>query len=119
LKSRGWVIGAPVVPAWRQWCTLQEVTDMQSQVLVQSVETEIELDRRLRRGDVLIVEPRATVRDGEWIVAESDAGPCVGRYFQAAGELVLYSLAPGVAPARVRQEDLHVRGVVIGVKTSL
>jgi SOS-response transcriptional repressor LexA len=92
---------------------------MGTQVFVQRVETEVELDRRLRRGDVLIVEPRDAVRDGEWIVAENGAGPCIGRYVQAAGELLLYPLGPGGAPAPVRYEDLHVCGVVIGVKTSL
>jgi len=92
---------------------------MRSHVFVQPVEVEVDLDRRLRCGDALIVESRATVRDGEWIVAASDAGPCVGRYVQTAGDLLLYPLVPGGVPTRVRRDDMHVCGVVIGVKTAL
>lgn len=92
---------------------------MERSVFVQPVGTEVGLDRRLRRGDSLIVESRTAVRDGELVVAESDVGPCVGRYVASAGELVLYPLETVGAPSRVRREDVHVRGVVIGVKTAL
>ena len=92
---------------------------MDRRVFLQPVNAEIELDRRLRCGDALVVEAREAVRDGEIIVAESEAGACVGRYVASAGEIVLYPLeAPG-APARLRREALHVRGVVIGVKSAL
>ena len=92
---------------------------MEHDVFVQPVGVEVELDRRLRRGDALIVEPRDAVRDGEIVVAESDLGPCVGQYATGAAEIVLYPLASGGTPSRVRRQDVHVRGVVIGVKSSL
>lgn len=88
-------------------------------VFIQLVKAEVELDRRLRRGDALVVEARDAVRDGEIVVADGASGACVGRYVASAGEIVLYPLeAPG-APARLRREALHVRGVVIGVRSTL
>jgi SOS-response transcriptional repressor LexA len=92
---------------------------MDGSVFVQPVGAEVQLDRRLRRGDALIVESRAAVRDGELVVAESEAGTAVGRYDAAAAEIVLYPLEAAGQPARVRRQELHVRGVVIGVKSSL
>jgi SOS-response transcriptional repressor LexA len=91
---------------------------MESQVFVQPVGVEVELDRRLRRGDALIVETRLTARDGELIVAESECGACVGRWATGA-EIVLYPLETAGAPARVRGEAVQLRGVVIGVRSSL
>jgi SOS-response transcriptional repressor LexA len=91
---------------------------MEHAVFVQPVRAEVALDRRLRCGDTLIVESRQNVRDGEIFVAEGDAGACVGRYTMA-GDLMLYPLDAAGDPAPVRREDLHVRGVVIGVKSPL
>ena len=92
---------------------------MSTQVFVQPVGAEVDVDRRLRRGDALIVEARDVVRDGEIVVAESDAGPCVGRYTASAGEIVLYPIESAGAPCRARRESLRVRGVVIGVRSAL
>ena len=92
---------------------------MSGHVFVQSVGAEVDLDRRLRRGDVLIVEARDAVRDGEIIVADSEFGACVGHFATGVGEIVLYPLEASGAPHRVRCEDLRVRGVVIGVRSAL
>jgi SOS-response transcriptional repressor LexA len=87
-------------------------------VFVQSVSVEVALDRRLRRGDALIVESRQAARDGELIVADGESGVCVGRW-AAGGDIVLYPLESSGAPAQARCENLHVRGVVIGVRSTL
>jgi SOS-response transcriptional repressor LexA len=92
---------------------------MERNVFVQPVGAEVEIDRRLRRGDALIVEAREAVRDGEIFVAESGAGPCVGRWNAAASEILLYPLEVAGAPARLERQALHVRGVVIGVRSAL
>jgi len=92
---------------------------MEHEVFVQRVGAEVDLDRRLRCGDALIVESRDVVRDGEIVIAESDSGPCVGQYATRAAEIVLYPIAAAGEPARIRRQDLHVRGVVIGVKSAL
>ena len=92
---------------------------MSERVFVQSVGAEVDFDRRLRRGDVLIVEARDAVRDGEIIVADSESGACVGRFATGTGEIVLYPLEAAGAPQRARCEDLRVRGVVIGVRSAL
>jgi SOS-response transcriptional repressor LexA len=91
----------------------------EQQVFIQPVGVEVELDRRLRRGDALIVESRAAARDGELIVAESAFGACVGRWTAAAADVLLYPLESPSGPARVQRADLQVRGVVIGVRSAL
>jgi SOS-response transcriptional repressor LexA len=91
---------------------------MDHDVFIQPVHAEVELDRRLRCGDSLIVESRDALRDGEIFVAESDVGACVGRW-ALTGDLMLYPLESVGLPARVHREDLRVRGVVIGVKSPL
>ena len=92
---------------------------MPKRVFTQSVGTEIDLDRRLRRGDVLIVEARDAARDGEIIVADGESGACVGRFAAGADEIVLYPLEAAGAPRRARCEALRVRGVVIGIRSAL
>ena len=91
---------------------------MDHDVFMQPVRAEVELDRRLRRGDSLIVESRDALRDGEIFVAESAAGACVGRWAQT-GDLTLYPRESIGLPALVRREDLRLLGVVIGVKSPL
>jgi SOS-response transcriptional repressor LexA len=92
---------------------------METHVFVQSVENEVDLDRRLRRGDALIVEERQTVRDGELVVAEADSGAVVGRFAAAQPDMLVYPLAAPGGPRRVRHEALRVRGVVIGLRSAL
>ncbi|HZM16179.1 MAG TPA: S24 family peptidase [Candidatus Krumholzibacteria bacterium] len=92
---------------------------METQVFVQTVGVEVELDRRLRRGDVLIVEARRDVRDGELVVAEGDGGAVVGRYAAAQPELLVHPLQTQGGPQRVQRQSLRVRGVVIGVRSAL
>ncbi|HZL85616.1 MAG TPA: S24 family peptidase [Candidatus Krumholzibacteria bacterium] len=92
---------------------------METNVFVQAVEIEVDLDRRLRRGDALIVEERQTVRDGELVVAEADRVAVVGRFAGAEPDMLVYPLAAQGGPRRVRREALHVRGVVIGLRSVL
>ncbi|MFQ5600690.1 MAG: hypothetical protein ACE5G2_09050 [Candidatus Krumholzibacteriia bacterium] len=92
---------------------------MDTQVFIQPVEVEVDLDRRLRNGDALIVEARDTVRDGELVVAEGESGAVVGRYVATEPELLVYPLEKPGTPARVRREALRVRGVVIGLRSAL
>ena len=92
---------------------------MSARVFTQSVGVEIDLDRRLRRGDVLIVEARDAVRDGEIIVADGESGACVGRFATGADEIVLYPLEAAGLSRRTRCEALRVRGVVIGIRSAL
>lgn len=88
-------------------------------VFVQPVGVEVDLDRRLRRGDALIVEARESVRDGELVVAEAAGGAVVGRYTAARADLLVYPLEVPGAPQRVQRARLRVRGVVIGLRSAL
>ena len=92
---------------------------MPASVFTQPVATEIDLDRRLRRGDVLIVEVRDAVRDGEIVVVDGESGACVGRFATGADEIVLYPLEAAGLSRRTRCEALRVRGVVIGIRSAL
>jgi len=87
-------------------------------VYVQPVKTEIELDRHLHCGDQLIVERREQARVGEWIVAESDAGMCVGLYAETP-ELTLYPLETTGHRMALARHAVRVRGVVIGMRSAL
>jgi hypothetical protein len=89
-----------------------------SLVYVQPVQVEVELDRHLHCGDELIVEQRAQARVGEWIVAESSAGACVGLY-SADTELTLYTLAVPQQMFSMKRENVNIRGVVIGMRSAL
>lgn len=87
-------------------------------VYIQPVRNDVELDRHLHRGDELIVERRQQARIGEWIIAEVEAGTCVGLYSDRP-ELRLYPLeTPGGCVALPRQ-DVRVCGVVIGMRSAL
>jgi len=89
-----------------------------SSLYIQSVRTEVELDRHLHSGDELIVERRQEARVGEWIVVESDAGACVGLYSENT-ELLLYALETPGRPRTMQRQDVSVRGVVIGMRSAL
>ncbi len=91
---------------------------MGSHVYVQPVQVEVELDRHLHPGDELIVEQRTDARVGEWIIAESDAGACVGLY-SADAELTLYGLEVPRQMFSMKRENVHIRGVVIGMRSVL
>lgn len=92
---------------------------METHVFIQPVEVEVDLDRRLQRGDSLIVEARNQARDGELVIADGATGACVGRYESSKPELLLYALEVESAPTRVQRNDVQVLGVVIGMKSSL
>jgi hypothetical protein len=87
-------------------------------MFVQTVHAPVDLDRRLRHGDALIVEERAALRDGELFVAESAAGAWIGRYAAGTDPLWMYSLEAGT-PAALPRDTVHVRGAVIGVRTAI
>ena len=87
-------------------------------VFEQRVHAQVDLDRRLRHGDALIVEERTALRDGEWFVAESDAGAWIGRYAAGTDPFWMYSLEVG-APESLPRDAVHVRGVVIGVRSAI
>jgi hypothetical protein len=87
-------------------------------VFEQRVHAQVDLDRRLRHGDALIVEERTTLRDGEWFVAESAAGAWIGRYAAGTDPFWMYSLEIG-APESLPRDSVQVRGVVIGVRSAM
>ncbi len=87
-------------------------------VFVQLVHAQVDLDRRLRHGDALIVEERAVLRDGELFVAESDTGAWIGRYAAGTDPFWMYSLDVG-SPKSLPRDTVHVRGAVIGVRSAI
>lgn len=75
------------------------------------------LDVLLNDGDVVVMRPAVTARDGELVAVRL----CVGNTFllkrwQAAGPRVrLYSDDPRVAPMYVENDQVEVRGAVVAV----
>ena len=92
---------------------------MSTHVFVQPVGVDVDLDRRLRRGDALIVEARGDARDGEVVVAETEDGAVIGRYAAAQDDVLVYALETAAAPRRVPRAGLRLRGVVIGWRSAL
>jgi SOS-response transcriptional repressor LexA len=88
-------------------------------VFIQPVHVAIDLDRPLRPGDALVVEARQEAREGELVVAEEEGEAVVGRYTAARPHLVVVSLETVGEPRRVRRDTLRLRGVVIGLRSTL
>jgi repressor LexA len=74
------------------------------------------VDEGIRDGDYIIVEGRETANEGETIVALIDGQATVKKFFRADdGRIRLEPANATMSPIFVAQEDLTVRGVVVGL----
>lgn len=72
------------------------------------------IDEQIRDGDYVVVEPRATVRNGQTVVALLDNGEAtLKRFYRERDGIRLQPANDQYEPIRVR--DCKVQGVVIGV----
>jgi repressor LexA len=84
---------------------------------VLQVRGESMIEEQIRDGDYVIVENRQTARDGEMVIAllQGDAVTLKKIYREAGGRVRLQPANARMDPFYVREEDLRIQGVVIGV----
>jgi repressor LexA len=75
------------------------------------------IDEQIRDGDFVIVENRSHARDGEMVIAllEGERATLKKLYREGGGRVRLQPANPRMKPIYVDQDDIRVRGVVIGV----
>jgi repressor LexA len=74
------------------------------------------VDEGIRDGDYIIVEGRQTANEGETVVALIDGQATVKKFFHTGdGRIRLEPANASMSPIFVPQEDLTVRGVVVGL----
>jgi repressor LexA len=88
-----------------------------SETYVLQVKGESMIEEQIRDGDYVIVENRQTARDGEMVIAllENDNVTLKKIYREAGGRVRLQPANARMDPFYVREEDLRIQGVVIGV----
>ena len=75
------------------------------------------IEEQIRDGDYVIVEDRQTARDGEMVIALLDGENATLKKFyrESGGTIRLQPANSAMRPIYVDEEDVRVRGVVIGV----
>jgi repressor LexA len=75
------------------------------------------IEEQIRDGDYVIVENRDHARDGEMVIAllHGERATLKKLYREGGGKVRLQPANPKMKPIRVDQDDIRIRGVVIGV----
>jgi len=74
------------------------------------------IDEHIRDGDLVVVEDRKTVRDGEMVIALLDGSDVTLKKFYRENEHIrLQPANDAVAPIVVESDAVQVQGVVVGV----
>ncbi len=80
------------------------------------VKGESMVDEGIRDGDYIIVEGRDAANPGETVVALIGEEATVKKYFpERNGQVRLQPANPSMDPIFVREDDLRIRGVVVGL----
>ena len=85
-------------------------------VYVLKVKGESMVDEQVREGDYVIVESRAEARNGEMVVALLDGeNVTLKKYYREKEDIRLQPAHPTMKPIYVKENDLKIQGVVIGL----
>ncbi len=85
-------------------------------VYVLKVKGESMIDEQVRDGDYVIVENRTEARNGEMVVALLDGDSAtLKKFYREKGEIRLQPAHPTMKPILVKERDLKIQGVVIGL----
>ncbi len=85
-------------------------------VFVLKVKGESMIDEQVRDGDYVIVENRIEARNGEMVVALLDGDSAtLKKFYREKGEIRLQPAHPTMKPIHVKERDLKIQGVVIGL----
>ncbi len=85
-------------------------------VYVLKVKGESMVDEQVREGDYVVVESRAEARNGEMVVALLDGeNVTLKKYYREKEDIRLQPAHPTMKPIYVKENDLKIQGVVIGL----
>jgi repressor LexA len=74
------------------------------------------LDEQIRDGDYVVVEERTTAENGETVIALLKGEEVtLKKFYRENGYIRLQPANPVMKPIRVKEEDLRIQGIVIGV----
>lgn len=87
-----------------------------SNLYVLQVKGDSMIEDHIQDGDYVIVESRETARNGETVVALIEGeSATLKRFYREGARIRLQPANAAMAPIMVREEDLRVQGVVLGV----
>lgn len=85
-------------------------------VYVLKVKGESMVDEQVREGDYVVVESRSEARNGEMVVALLDGeNATLKKYYREKEEIRLQPAHPTMKPIYVKENELKIQGVVIGL----
>ena len=85
-------------------------------VYVLKVKGESRVDEQVREGDYVVVESRSEARNGEMVVALLDGeNATLKKYYREKEEIRLQPAHPTMKPIYVKENELKIQGVVIGL----
>ena len=85
-------------------------------VYVLRVKGESMVEDQVRDGDYVIVENRASARNGEMVVALLQGeNATLKKYYREKGQIRLQPAHPTMKPILANEEDVKIQGVVIGL----
>ena len=74
------------------------------------------IDEQIRDGDLVVVEDRQTVQNGEMVIALlEDSEVTLKKFYRENGHIRLQPANDAIAPMIVRADKIQVQGVVVGV----
>ena len=74
------------------------------------------IDEQIRDGDLVVVEDRQTVQNGEMVIALLEGFEVtLKKFYRENGHIRLQPANDAIAPIIVRADKIQVRGVVVGV----
>jgi repressor LexA len=98
----------------REVLNLEELFVSPHETFVLRVRGDSMVDDQIRDGDYVVVEKRATARDGETVVALLGGGEAtLKRLYRGADGVRLQAANPNYKP--IKTKDVHIQGVVVGV----
>jgi repressor LexA len=86
-----------------------------SETFVLQVKGDSMLEDHILDGDYIIVEKRTQAQNGEIVVALMDNEATVKRLYREAGQVRLQPANASMQPIYVKEGDLQIQGIVIGV----
>ena len=101
----------------RQWLVVPQEFLRSRETFVLRVKGSSMSDEQMRDGDYIIVERRSTAENGEMVVALiNGTDATVKKFFREPdGNIRLQPAHPDLAPLILREEEVEIRGVVVGL----
>ena len=85
-------------------------------VYVLKVKGESMVDEQIREGDYVVVEDRTDARNGEMVVALLEGtNATLKKFYREKNEIRLQPAHPTMKPIYLKEKELKIQGVVIGL----